>query len=116
MLTLSLLLTCVLFHQSDYNVLSSVSPSTQKCMSVPTTVSVYNLTVFHHSKRKYNVTFLYKIQSLCKSLIYHISKFLWEEDKTDELHGTVPTVMMTAVIKRKQAVVTVCHRQWSTLH
>jgi hypothetical protein len=50
-----------------------------------------------------------KTQSLCKLLIFHISKFLWQEDTTDELHGTVPTITMTAVFKRKQAVVAVCH-------
>jgi len=52
----------------------------------------------------------------CKSLIFHISKFLRDEDTTDELHGTDPTIMMTAVIKRKQVVVAVCHRLWRTLH
>jgi energy-coupling factor transporter transmembrane protein EcfT len=55
-------------------------------------------------------------QSLCKSLIFHISKFLWEEDTTDELHGTVPTIMMTAVFKRKRAVVTAYHGLWRTLY
>jgi len=57
-----------------------------------------------------------KTQSLCKSLIFHISKFFLEEDTTDELHGTVPIVMMTAVIKRKQVVVAGCHGLRRTLH
>jgi hypothetical protein len=55
-------------------------------------------------------------QSLYKSLIFHISKFSWEEDTTDELHGTVPTIVMTTVFKEQQAVVTAYHGLWRTLY